>query len=119
MRPQIIKVFVLAAGAAFVLRDFLFTGRNIDERKEYWGKEISTSLKAGSSKEELLAFAKAHGQNLNCYQNFNQEDQCDFTDVNSIGGTSSRPVKLAVIFAIKDEKLVSHQITTTLANSPE
>lgn len=112
-------IVALAIGAAvFMLRDFLFHERNLDDRKKYWEKEISISLKPGSSKEELLAFANTHRQKLHCYQNYKYEDQCGFNDSESSGGTSSHPLQLAVIFAIKDDKLVSHQLLPTPADAP-
>ena len=116
MRIQIV-VGVLAVGVAvFLLRDFLFQGRNFDERKEYWESEISNSIIMGSSSsEELSSFANNHGQKLHCYQNYNREDKCDFNDSESIVGTSSRPMKLAVIFAIKEKKIVSYQFVPTAA----
>ena len=120
MRIQIVVGALVVGIAVFILRDFLFQGRNFDERKKYWDGEISTSIKIGSSSnEELSAFANNHGQKLHCYQNYNREDLCDFNDSESIGGTSSRPMKLAVIFAIKENKIVSYQFVPTAANGFE
>ncbi len=89
-------------------------GSNIDEREKNWTEQISGSLKLGDTREVLEAFTKTHGQRLNCYQNYKKEDQCDFDDNQSRGGTTNRPVQLAVIFIIKNNKVFSHQFTTTL-----
>lgn len=118
MRLSIIATAVLATAAAlYISRQFAADGRNIDARTAYWEKELTASLKPGSSKEELDAFAKAHGEILSCYQNYSREDQCDFTDSKSAGGSSSKPMKLALIFKIKDGKLISHELTPTLASA--
>jgi len=89
---------------------------NIDERKKYWVQQMSGTLNVGATLEELETFTKSHGQTLNCYQNYNKEDQCDFDDNQS---TSNRPMRLAVIFAIKDNKIASHQFTTSPAIQPK
>ncbi len=76
--------------ALFFARDFL-RGSNMDERKQYWDKELAT-LAVAANKTQLEAFAQAHGQILNCYQNYNHEDRCDFDDTQSYGGTESKPM---------------------------
>jgi hypothetical protein len=95
------------------------TDRNIDERTKYWEKEISANLKAGATKAELESFFKTRGENLHCYQNYAREDLCDVTDNQSKGGFSNKPMKLAVILKMKDDKFVSHSFTTTPADAPK
>lgn len=85
---------------------------NVEERTKYWEAQIAGALPPDSTKSQLEAFAKGHGQTLDCYQNHDREDQCDFDDNQSRGGAPSRPVKVAVIFVLKDDKLASYQITT-------
>ena len=120
MRIPMVIGAVVAGVAVFIFRDFLFHEVNFDERKEYWEGEISASIKIGSStNEELSSFAKKHGQKLDCYQDHNRENRCDFIDSESIGGMSSHPMKLAVIFAIKENKIVSYQFAPTAASGLE
>lgn len=90
-------------------------GRNVDERKAYWEKEIAASLKPGSTRAELEAFAKDRGQPLECFQNYRREDVCSIEDKQSAGGTANRPTRLLVLFTLKDGKLVSHEISMTQA----
>lgn len=84
----------------------------MDERTKYWQAQIAGALPPDSTKSRLQAFAKDHGQTLDCHQNQDREDQCDFDDNQSHGGAPSRPVKVAVIFVLKDDKLASYPITT-------
>ncbi|MEY4730960.1 MAG: hypothetical protein RL020_2118 [Pseudomonadota bacterium] len=112
----IVGLIVLAA--LFMSRGFL-NKRNIDEREKYWKKEIFANLKVGATKVQMEEFLKSRGENLHCYQNYSKEDMCDVTDKLSFGGTSSKPMKLAVIFKMKDDKMISYSFTTTLANQPQ
>lgn len=92
--------------------------RSIDQREKYWAAEIPQFLPVGSSKEDLEEFVRSRGQNLHCYQNYDtKQDQCDFADNQTMGGTSNLPMRLAVIFMLKDDRVVSHQFTTTPANA--
>jgi hypothetical protein len=84
-------------------------GSNIEERKAYWGKEIASSLKAGASADEIKDFAKARGQFVECYQNYQRENNCSFGDSQSIGGTRTHPVRLSVIFKMDKDVLTSHE----------
>jgi hypothetical protein len=119
MRLSTIAIIVLATAAAlYMAREFAADGRNIEERTAYWEKELSASLKPGASREDIEAFATAHGEQLDCYQNYDREDKCDFTDSKSAGGSSGHPMKLTIIFTLKEGRLVSHELTTTLANAP-
>jgi hypothetical protein len=110
-------MFILVfATAAVVMGKGVSSGSNIEVREKFWNEQIARSLKAGSSSDELKAFATAYGQSLNCYQNYNtKQDECAFEDVKSKGGTRSMPVRLVVTFSMKDGLVVSHQVTTKLA----
>lgn len=90
-------------------------GRNVDERKAYWEKEIAASLKPGATQAELEAFAKARGQTLECYQDYRRENVCSIEDKQSAGGTANRPTRLLVLFTLKSGKLASHEISMTQA----
>ena len=117
MRRALLIAFVaIAAVVAIFIARGMSGGTNIDKRQKHWEKEISEGLKTGATKEELQAFASGHGQTLNCYQNYKREDQCDFDDNQSLGGPRNMPMRLAVIFAIKDNKVTSHQFATAPAN---
>jgi hypothetical protein len=113
---------VLVAGligmAIFFSRSFI-TRNNISDRERYWTKEISTNLKPGADQSQLEEFLQPRGEKLHCYQTYAREDQCDITDSLSVGGTTKMPMKLSVIFKMKDKKVVSHLFTTTLANQPQ
>lgn len=85
------------------------SGTNLDKREKYWEKELAGGFKAGSTKDELQAFAQKHGETVRCYQNGNREDECAFTDPESYGGSSNIPLKLAVLFLMKNDKVVSWQ----------
>jgi hypothetical protein len=95
------------------------TDRNIEERTKYWEKEMAVGLKSGATKAEMELFFKTRGEKLDCYQNYAREDQCDITDNQSKGGFSNKPMKLAVILKMKDDKFVSHSFTTTPADAPK
>lgn len=119
LSTSVVFVVLMTVGAVFIARS-ISTGSNIDKREKYWKEEISKSIHIGTSKDELEIFAKSHGQALHCYQNYNtKENQCDFDDNQSFGGTTRLPMRLAVIFTIKNDKVISHQLTTTLANKPK
>lgn len=92
---------------------------NIEGRQKYWDKEIQTGLQAGASNSDMASFFKTRGEKLHCYQNYAREDQCDITDSQSVGGFKNKPMKLAVILKIKNDKFVSHSFTTTPANPPD
>jgi hypothetical protein len=116
MRRVLLAIVVAAAAVyAFTLVRSTVPGSNIDERQKYWAGQIARSLAPGAPTDDLRAFAKAHGQDLRCYQNYRKEDQCSFDDGQSRGGTSNLPVRLAVIFSMRDNKVVSHQFTTAAA----
>lgn len=120
MRRAFLIAFVaIAAVVAIALARGMSGGTNIDKRQKYWEKEISEGLNTGATKEELQAFASRHGQTLKCYQNYRREDQCDFDDIQSLGGSRNMPLRLAVIFAIKDNKVTSHEFATAPANKPD
>lgn len=87
-------------------------GTNINDREEYWKAEIAASIAPGATRADLERFAQAHGERLDCYQNGEREDQCDITDHQSAGGTSNLPMRLAVIFRMKDDRYVSHLFAT-------
>ena len=118
MRSKAIVFIVLGVGAAvFILRDFIFHGNNMNERKEYWEREIAASLKPGSPKEELEAFASKNGLVLDCYQSYGGGDRCDFQDQESTGGTSSHPMKLLAVFTLQDGVIAAHELTVAPANT--
>ena len=119
MRRALLILFVaISAVVAFVIARGTSGGTNIDKRQKHWERQISEGLKAGASREELEAFAKARGQTLSCYTNYKKEDQCDFEDGESLGGSRNMPLRLAVIFVLKDNKVASHQFGTASANKP-
>ena len=118
-RTLLVLIVAVFAVIAVSIARSISSGSNIDKRQKYWEEQISGTLNSGASKEELEAFTKGHGQILNCYQNYNKEDQCDFDDNQSLGGTSNMPMRLAVIFTLKDDKVASHQFTTSPANQPK
>jgi len=119
MRRTLFVLFIaVSAAIAFTITRDISKGSNIDERQKYWAQQISGALKSGATVEELQTFTKSRGQSLNCYQNYNKEDLCDFDDNQSFGGTSNMPMRLAVIFSIKDNKIASQQFTTSPANQP-
>lgn len=118
-RALLIALAVIAAVVAIAFARGMSAGTNIDERQKHWEKEISAGLNAGATREELQAFASRHGQALNCYQNHRKEDQCDFDDKLSLGGSRNLPMRLAVIFVIRDGRVASHQFATTPAGSSE
>lgn len=119
MRRTLFVLFIaVSAVIAFSITRGISKGSNIDERQKYWAQQISRALNSGARVEELQTFTKIRGQALNCYQNYNKEDLCDFDDNQSFGGTSNMPMRLAVIFSIKDNKIASHQFTTSPANQP-
>jgi hypothetical protein len=91
---------------------------NMKDREKYWENEISTTLKVNASQAELELFLLAHSQKMDCYQNYEKEDICDFTDSQSKGGFKNKPLKLAVMFKMVDEKVVSHSYIPTNANVP-
>ncbi len=93
-----------------------FNSSNTSEREKYWRKEISANLPANATKAEIEIFVLARGEKLHCYQNYAREDQCDITDNKSHGGTSKMPMKLAVIFNMKNERMTAYLFTTTPAN---
>lgn len=91
-------------------------GSTIDARKAYWQQEIARTLNPGtSSEEDLMAFAEARGQKLRCYQNHQRQDNCAIDDNQSIGGTRTRPVRLAIIFTLNEDRLASHKFAMTSA----
>ena len=118
-RTLLILVIAIFSVIAISIARSISSGSNIDKRQKYWEEQISGALNTGASKEELEAFTKSHGQILNCYQNYNKQDQCDFLDDQSLGGTSNMPMRLAVIFILKDDGVASHQFTTSPANRPK
>jgi hypothetical protein len=87
-------------------------GTNISDREGYWKAEIGKSLSVGATRADLEAFAQAHGEQLDCYQNYKREDQCDISDHQSAGGTSNLPMRLVVIFEMKDGKYSAPVFTT-------
>lgn len=87
-------------------------GTNINDREDYWKAEIAASIAPGATRADLERFARAHGEQLNCYQNGDGKDQCDITDHQSAGGTSNLPMRLAVIFRMQDDRYVSHLFAT-------
>jgi hypothetical protein len=91
---------------------------NMKDREKYWENEISTGLRANASQVELALFLLAHSQKMDCYQNYEKVDICDFTDSQSKGGFKDKPLKLAVMFKLVDEKVVSHSYIPTNANVP-
>ena len=119
MTRLLVIFVVIAAVIAVVLARGMSSGTNIESRQKHWEKQIAEGLKTGATKAELEAFAKSRGQTLNCYQNYKREDQCDFEDGESAGGSRNHPMKLAVIFVMKDNKVASHQFTTAMANKPQ
>jgi hypothetical protein len=118
-RALLITSVAIAAVLAFVIARGMSSGTNIDKRQKYWEKEIPPALKAGATKEELQAFASSHGQALRCYQNYKREDQCSFDDNQSLGGTRNLPMRLAVVFAMKDSKVTSQEFGITPANKQD
>jgi hypothetical protein len=102
-------------GAVVLSRGFVANGRNADERKQHWETVISTSIKPGTSVDELKEFAQNNAVKLDCYQNYQKEHRCSFNDPLSIGGTTSRPTQLTVIFKVQDSTVVSHEFTQTQA----
>jgi hypothetical protein len=87
-------------------------GTNINDREDYWKAEIAKSLSPGATRADLERFAQAHGEQLHCYQNDKREDQCDISDHRSAGGTSNLPMRLVVIFEMKDGKYAAPVFTT-------
>jgi hypothetical protein len=87
-------------------------GTNINYREDYWKAEIAKSLSPGATRADLERFAQARGEQLHCYQNHKQEDQCDISDRRSAGGTSNLPMRLVVIFEMKDGKYTAPVFTT-------
>ena len=118
-RTLLTLVIAVFSVIAISIARSISSGSNIDKRQKYWEEQLSGALNTGASKEELEAFAKTHGQILKCYQNYNKEDQCAFDDNQSLGGTSNMPMRLAVIFTLKDDKVAAHQFTTSPANQPK
>jgi hypothetical protein len=117
-----IVVNVAIAGVlAFALARVMSGGTNIDQREKYWAKEVATAgLKPGASKEDLERFAQAHGEGpLHCYQNGRRNDVCDFGDRDSHGGSRNHPMKLFVVFTMKDGKMASHEFVTGSEKVPE
>ncbi len=110
---KVIVLVILFIAGVYIFRGFIFGSDNLKQKKEYWENEIASFLKPGTSKAELEEFAIKHSQTLDCYKNYQHEDQCDFVDADSIGGLSTHPVKLAIIFTIKDGIITSHKITPT------
>ena len=115
-RPLLIVVAIVAAGIAFMIVRGMSGGTNIEAREKHWKKVIAEGLKPGATKEELEAFARAHGQTLKCYTNAKREDQCDFDDDQSSGGSRNMPMRLAVIFVLRNNKVASHQFATAAVN---
>jgi len=118
-RTLLILVIAIFAFIAISIARSVSGGSNIDKRQKYWEEQLSGVLNTGASKEELEAFTDSHGQILKCYQNYKKEDQCAFDDNQSLGGTTNIPMRLAVIFILKDNKIASHQFTTSPANQPQ
>lgn len=119
MRRTLFVLFIAVSSViTFSIARGISKGSNIDELQKYWAQQISGALNAGATVDEFQTFTKNRGQTLNCHQNYNKEDLCDFDDNQSFGGTSSMPMRLAVIFSIKDNKIASHQFTTSPANQP-
>ncbi len=120
MRRALLIAFVaVAAVVAITIARGMSGGTNIDKRQKHWEKEIAEGLKSGATREDLQAFASGRGQTLDCYQNYKREDQCSFDDNQSLGGSRNLPLRLAVIFAIQDDKVASHQFATTPANKQQ
>ena len=115
-RPLLIVIAIGAAVLAFMLARGMSGGTNIEAREKHWQKVIAEGLKPGATREELEAFANAHGQTLHCYTNAKREDQCDFDDNQSQGGSRNMPMRLAVIFVLKNNKVASHQFATAAVN---
>lgn len=113
MQRLIPVVFALVLPSCGLIGD-----SNIDERQDYWESEFAGSIQPGTSQAELASFAIAHGVVLDCYQNQHRQDQCDFDDPQSHGGTPSRPVILSAIFAMADGKVVSYELTPTIPAPP-
>jgi hypothetical protein len=114
MRRTLLVLFILiSTGVALTMAWGTSGGSNIDKREKYWEEQISKTLKTGATKEELKDFVTSRGQSLNCYQNYDtKQDECDFEDMESKGGTRSMPVRLVVTFSIKDGLTTSHKIAT-------
>ena len=115
-RTLLVLVIAIFSFIAISIARNVSSGSNIDKRKKYWEEQMSGVINTGTGKEELEAFTKSHGQVLNGYQNYNKEDQCAFDDSESLGGTSNMPMRLAVIFILKDDKVASRQFATSPAN---
>ena len=95
MRRTFLIAFVaIAAVVALSIARSMSGGTNIDKRQKHWEKEISGGLRTGATLEELQAFASGHGQTVHCYQNYKSEDQCDFEDNQSFGGSRNIPMRL-------------------------
>lgn len=111
----LIAVAVLAAIGAFAISRGMSGGTNIGEREKYWQGRITEGAKPGTTQGDLQAFAEANGQRLRCYQNAKREDECEFRDRESRGGSRNLPMQLAVTFAMKDGKVVSHRFDSASA----
>lgn len=100
-------------GAVFLLSACSVpNGTNINEREQYWASEIAKGLVPGATRADLERFAQAHGEQLECYQNYEREDRCAITDHQSAGGTSKLPMHSTVIFEMKDGRYVSTTFST-------
>ena len=86
----------------------LKTPEQLDAKRE-GGKRLAQIF------DELKEFAQNNDVKLDCYQNYQKEHRCSFNDPLSIGGTTSRPTQLTVIFKVQDSTVVSHEFTQTQA----
>jgi hypothetical protein len=112
MGKMLIVVAIFGAVAAMMLARGMSGGTNIEERRKYWEPLVAEGVKAGTTKQELEAFASRHGETLHCYMNGNRQDVCDFRDSQSKGGSRNLPMQLGAFFVMKGDKVVSHTLET-------
>lgn len=105
----LVVLAVIAAIVAYTMGRGMSAGSNLEERQKYWEAEIPPVVPAGTGKDDLEAFIVTHGEQMRCYTNEKRQSVCAFEDRQSFGGSRSMPMRLSVVFAMKDGAVSSVQ----------
>jgi hypothetical protein len=108
MGMKLLIVAVFAAVLATVFSCGVGGGTNIDKREAYWRQELPTKVPVGTIRADLETFAGSRGVRLECYQDGARRDVCAFRDPESHGGTSKIPMRLLVVFVMKDNAVTGY-----------